>query len=409
MKALTFEYSIPKYLLTGALCRRWPQVLYSTLAPVQMREVEEPGLIGHEWVKIKPRLSGFCGSDLSIVKCHENLTLQPFSSFPFVMGHEVCGEIAEAGEAVEGFVPGDRVIVMPVLGCRQRRIDPPCRMCAQGRYQLCENFTEGDLPAGMFVGSISELPGFISEMGVAHAAQLFKVPEGVSDENAVLTEPFATTLTMVLANRIQPGETVMVIGHGVMGLCTVAALKALHPDVRILGVEIDPFHSEMARGMGVEEVLKPGGKQFYKRTAEMTGAKMYTPLMTRPILIGGVDRVFDAVGSTETVNTSLRILANGGTYNMLGIGEVKRVDWTPVWLKELILRGIYAYQQEEIEGKMVHDFELALGLFAEGKVDLSHLVTHRFTLDEWPKALDTALNKGREKAIKIVFTADLKG
>ena len=404
MKALTFEFSIPKYLLTGALCDRRPQVLTSALAPVQVREVEEPGLLGPDWVKLRPKLSGFCGSDLNIVKCHENLSLQPFASYPFVLGHEVCGEIAEAGEAVKGFKAGDRVVVMPALGCRQRGIYPPCRMCARGQFHLCENWTEGKLAAGMFVGNTAGVPGFISEMGVAHADQLYKVPDNVSDESAVLTEPFCTALHMVLGNRVEAGETVMVIGHGVMGLCTIAALKALYPEVRILGVEVDPYHSEVARSMGVEEVIKPGGKQFYKRVAELTGAKMYTPLMAGPILIGGVDRVFDAVGSTETVNMSLRILRNQGTYNMLGISPVGKVDWTPVWLKELTLRGIYAYAVDEIEGRKVHDFEMALKLFAEGKVDLTHLVTHRFTLDEWPKALDTALNKGREKAIKIVFT-----
>ncbi|MDD3718422.1 MAG: alcohol dehydrogenase catalytic domain-containing protein [Actinomycetota bacterium] len=404
MRALTFEYSIPKYLLTGALCDRHPQVLTSQLAPVRVREVEEPGLLGPDWVKVRPRLSGFCGSDLSIVKCHEDLTLQPFASFPFVMGHEVCGEIAETGDAVEGFAPGDRVTVMPALGCLQRGIDPPCRVCAEGRYGICENWTEGSLPAGMFVGNTAEVPGFISEMGVAHAKQLYKVPQGVSDENAVMTEPFATSLHMVVGNRVQPGETAMVIGHGVMGLCTIAALRALHPDVRILGVEVDPFHSGVARDMGVEEVIKPGGKHPYKRIAELTGAKMYKPLMAKPILIGGVDRVFDAVGSTDTVDFSLRVLAHAGTYNMLGISKVKKIDWTPVWLKELTLRGIYVYGNEEVGGRTLHDFELALDLFARGKADLSHLITHRFTLDEWPKALDTALNKGREKAIKIIFT-----
>jgi L-iditol 2-dehydrogenase len=404
MKALTFDYTIPRYLLTGALSDRWPQVLTSSIAPMQVREVEEPVLLGPDWVKVKPRLSGFCGSDLSIAKCHESLTLEPFSSNPFVVGHEVCGEIAEVGEAVEGLAPGDRVTVMPALGCLQRQIDPPCRMCAQGRYQLCENWTEGNLSAGMFIGSTQGLPGFISEMGIAHSAQVYKVPDKVSDENAVLTEPFSTPLTMVFNNHVQAGETALVFGHGVMGLCTIAVLRALHPDVRILGVEVDPFHSEVARGMGVEEVIKPGGKQFYRRIAELTGAKMYTPQMAKPILIGGVDRVFDAVGSTDTLNDSLRILANGGTYNLLGITQIKKIDWTPVWLKELIIKGIYAYQEEEIEGKRVHDFEMALDLFERGKVDLSHLITHRFTLDEWPKALDTALNKGREKAIKIVFT-----
>jgi len=404
VKALTFEMKIPAYLLTGALSGIRPQVVHSSWVPVKMREVEEPELIGPAWVTIKPRLSGFCGSDLGTVLCHESLTLEPFPSYPFVLGHEVCGDIAEVGEEVEGYTTGDRVVVMPVLSCSIRGIDPPCRMCAQGRYQLCENLTEGSLAAGMYVGSCTDTPGFISEMGVAHVSQLYKVPQGVSDENAVLSEPFSTALHMVIANPIAEGETVMVIGHGVMGLCTIAALKALHPDVRIIGVEVDPFHSEVARDMGVEEVIKPGGKKFYKRVAELTGAKMYTPTVTQPILIGGVDRVFDAVGSTSTVHSALRVLANGGWYNLLGIGKVKKIDWTPVWFKELTIRGIYAYQDDMIGGERMHDFALALRLFAEGKVDLSHLVTHRFSLDEWHKALDTAMNKGREKAIKIVFT-----
>ncbi|WP_287155168.1 alcohol dehydrogenase catalytic domain-containing protein [Candidatus Solincola tengchongensis] len=404
MKALVFEYNIPKYLLTGALARRWPQVLTTGLAPAGVREIEDPRLPGPEWVKVRPRLSGFCGSDLSIVLCRESLTLAPFSSFPFVIGHEVCGEIAEVGEAVEGFEPGDRVTVMPVLGCRQRGIDPPCPMCARGRYQLCENFTEGSLPAGMLEGNTAEVHGYISEMGLAHVSQIYKVPAGVSDENAVLTEPFATTLHMVLANRPQPGETVLVFGCGVMGLCTIAALRALCADVKVLAAEVDPFHSQVAREMGAEEVLRPGGKDFYRRVAELTGAKMHTPLLVKPLLVGGVDRVFDAVGNTETVHTSLRILKSGGWYNMLGIGEPKHIDWTPVWLKELTLRGIYAYQEEEWEGERVHTFALALRLFEEGKVDLSRLVTHRFRLEDYPRALEVALNKGKHQAIKVVFT-----
>ncbi len=404
MKALTFKMNIPAYLVAGALSGVRPQIVHSSWVPVQMREIEKPGLIGPEWVTVRPRLSGFCGSDLGTVLCHESLTLEPFPSYPFVLGHEVCGEIVDVGEAVEGFAAGDRVVVMPALSCRTRRIDPPCRMCARGRYHLCENITEGSLAAGMYVGSCADTPGFISELGVAHVSMLYKVPENVSDENAVLTEPFSTALHMVVANPVEKDETVMVIGHGVMGLCTIAALKALHPGVRIIGVEVDPFHSEIAKDMGVEEVIKPGGKQFYRRVAELTGAKMYTPTAAKPILIGGVDRVFDAVGSTSTVHAALRVIASGGWYNLLGIGKIKKVDWTPVWFKELIIRGIYAYQDETMDGKRMHDFELALELYAKGKVDLSHLVTHRFSLDQWHEALDTALNKGREKAIKIVFT-----
>ena len=404
MKGLTFEKKIVAYLLTGVLSGIRPQVVFSSWPPVQMREIEEPRLIGPDWVTIKPRLSGFCGSDLGTILCHESPTMEPFPSFPCVLGHEVCGDIAVVGDGVRDFSPGDRVTVMPVLGCEPRRIDPPCRMCAQGRYQLCENLTGGSLAAGMYVGICADAPGFISEMGVAHVSQLYKVPAGVSDENAVLTEPFSTALHMVIANPIQAGETVMVVGHGVMGLCTIAALRALHPDIRIIGVEIDPFHSEVAKDMGVDEVIRPGGKRFYKQVAELTGAKMYTPTITQPILIGGVDRVFDAVGSTASIHAALRVIANGGWYNLLGISKVKKIDWTPVWFKELTLRGIYAYQDDVVAGEKMHDFELALKLYAEGTVDLARLVTHRFTLDEWHKALDTAMNKGRERAIKIVFT-----
>ncbi len=403
MKAMTFELNIPVYLAVGALSSRRPEVLFSRWAPVQVREVPEPVLPGEDWVKIRPRLSGLCGSDLSIIRCHQSRTLQFVGSSPFVMGHEVCGEIIEKGGAVEGFEVGDRVTVMPHLACAARGIEPPCPMCASGRQQLCENFTVG-LEPGIHVGVSAAAAGYISEVGVAHVSGLYRVPEEVSDENAMLVEPFATCLHMVILNRLQGDETVMVTGCGMMGLGTIAALKALHPGCRIIAVEIDPFHSMIAREMGADEVVEPGGKEFYRRVADLTGAKMFTPLMARPILIGGVDRVFDTVGSTRTIDDSLRVLANGGWYNLLGIGMPGKIDWTPVWLKELTIRGIYCYQEEEWQGERVHDFELALRLFAEGKVDLSRLVTHRFSLHEWREALRVALSKGEHKAIKVAFT-----
>jgi len=404
LKALTFQYNIPQYLLTGLLDRRWPGVLFTRLAPVRMREIPEPELPGDEWVKIRPRISGLCGSDIAIVACHESLTMQPFASNPFVMGHEVCGDIVQAGPAVSGFEPGDRVTVMPMLGCTPRGIEEPCVYCASGRPQLCVNTTMGALPPGLFVGATAGVPGFLSEMGIAHVSQLYKVPDGVSDEAACLTDPFSNGLHMAFQNPIEPGETLMVVGCGVMGLATIAAMKAVHPDARVLAVEIDPFHSERALQLGAEAVIKPPiDKEFYRKVADMTDAKMFTPLMTQPLLIGGVDRVFDTVGSTETIDMSLRVLANAGWYNMLGIGEPKKIDWTPVWLKELTLRGVYGYQVEEQAPAREHDFEVALRLHAEGKVDLSDMVTHVFKLDEWPRALEVALHKGKYKAVKIAF------
>ena len=405
MKALTFKYDIPRYLLTGMLDRRWPRVLFSPIAPVQLREVPEPRLLGDEWVKIRPRISGLCGSDMGIILCHESLTMQLFASYPFVLGHEVCGEIAEKGAAVEGFEPGDRVTVMPMLACIARGIEPPCKACASGRPQICENWTEGRLKPGTIVGATAGVPGYISEMGMAHVSQLYKVPDGVSDEAACMSDPLSNGLHMAIQNPIEPGETLLVFGCGVMGLCTIAALRALHPKARLLAVEGSAHHAQVAREMGVEVVLSPPlKKEFYRRLADLTGARLFTPLLAKPILsCGGVDRVFDTVGTTETIEAGLRVLRGGGWFNLLGIGEPGKIDWTPVWFRELTIRGVFGYQTEEYEGAREHDFELALRLHAEGRLDVASLVTHKFALDDWKQGLDVALNKGKHKAIKVTF------
>lgn len=404
MKAVSFKYNVPAYLLTGLLDRRWKNVLFSRLAPVQLRDVPAPELPGDDWVKVRPRLSGLCGSDMGIILCHESLTLQPFASYPFVLGHEVCGEIVERGSGVEGIETGDRVVVNPMLGCLPRGIDPPCRFCAEDRTQLCVNFTEGRLAPGTIIGATAGVPGFLSECGVAHRSQLFPVPQGVSDEAAVLTDPFSNGIHMARINPVADGETLMVVGCGVMGTCAIAALKALHPGARLLAVESDPHNARIARDLGAEEVVAPPfDRAFYRKIADLTGARMHTPLMSKPLLIGGPERVFDTVGSTGTIEMSLRVLANGGWFNLLGIGAPKRIDWTPVWLKELTLRGVYGYEVTPGAFGDEHDYQIALRLHAEGKVDLAPLVTHKFALGDWHRALDVALNKGRHHAVKIAL------
>lgn len=405
VKALTFKLNTPLYLLTGALDRRWPKVLFSPIAPVRMRDVPQPELPGDEWVKIRPRLSGLCGSDMGIITCHESLTMQPFASYPFVLGHEVCGEIAEKGSAVGGFEVGDRVTVMPMLACPSRGIDSVCPRCAEGRPQLCENWTEGCLPAGTIVGATAEIHGYISEMGLAHRSQIYKVPDNMTDEQACMTDPVSNGLHMAVQNPIEPGEVLLVFGCGVMGLSAIAALRAIHPEARILAVEGLEFQAGLARDMGVEEVLPPKfDRKFYSRLAELTGSTAFFPMLTRPLLsCGGVDRVFDTVGTTETIEVGLRVLRGGGWFNLLGIGEPKKVDWTPVWFRELTIKGVFGYQTEHYQGSTEHDFEMALRLHSEGKLDVGHLVTHRFRLDQWREALEVALAKGPNKAIKIAF------
>ncbi|TET39072.1 MAG: hypothetical protein E3J65_04325 [Dehalococcoidia bacterium] len=125
MKAIQFKYSIPLYLATRYLVRPFPNFIALPWTPTQLREVPDPELPGPKWVKIKPMITGVCGSDMGIFACRESLTLAPFASYPFVVGHEVCGEIIELGNEVEGFEMGERVGICGVLGCTARAISPP--------------------------------------------------------------------------------------------------------------------------------------------------------------------------------------------------------------------------------------------------------------------------------------------
>jgi threonine dehydrogenase-like Zn-dependent dehydrogenase len=247
----------------------------------------------------------------------------------------------------------------------------------------------------------------MAEVGLAHESHLLHVPDGVSSEDVSMLDPFACALHMVLLNEARDDETVLVYGCGVMGLCTIAALRVMGFAGRILAVEPSPFHAETAKQVGADEVIDPtvGKDQVYTVVAERTGGKLHRPILSKPLLIGGVDRVFDTVGTSGSVDTSLRILANRGTFNLLGIGEPKGMDWTPVWLKELAIQGIYGYGTETYEGRRVHTFALTLELLADGKLDLARFVTHRFTLDQWRQALQVCMHKATHRAIKVSFVS----
>jgi L-iditol 2-dehydrogenase len=423
MNAIQLTVSIPRYVLTKAVGAVYPPVFWGPLAMLRYRDVPEPVLPGPRWVKIKTRYGGICGSDMHTILLKDSPALSAFVSSSFTLGHENVGTIAEVGDQVAGFAPGDRVVADPLLPCATRGIAEPCEFCQQGEFSLCQNFAAGDLSPGLSIGHCPETGGSWSPCFVAHQSQLFPVPESVSDENAALVEPFAGALHWVMRNFPDDGDTVLILGSGVVGLCTVAALRALGSGARVIVVAKYPFQGEMARRFGADEVIYLREGDYFRAVAEATGGKLYKPALGKRVLVGGADMVYECVGNEGSIDDALRFTRSGGTMVLVGLAAIpKRVDWTPIWLNELTVKGSVWGGTETFQGRRVRTFQLALDWMAEGRpfdlaqggpfdlaqgrLDLAPMVTHRFRLDDYRRALAVTADKGRHRVVKSVFAFD---
>ncbi len=403
MKAISFAAPIPTYLATqvaGRLSEGW---LVGPHACTRYADVATPDLPGEHWVRIRTRLGGICGSDLGIVGLEASPSTSPFSSFPFVIGHENVGTIDACGPAVRGFGIGDRVTVNPLLCCEPRAVSPPCDACATGHHSRCAHFTDGALPPGMFIGTTRALGGSWGEQFVAHESQLLRVPDAVSDASAVMTEPFACCVHAVRGAMPEPGQRVLVIGAGTMGLLMVAALKALAPECRVTVLARHPFQARYAEQLGATRTVMARG-DYLGELAEAAGTRLLKPILGRPIGIGGFDAVCVCISSTRGVEDAMRFARAGATIVLLGNASTLRgLDWTPLWIKELTFRGTLAYGSHGHGGASVSAFAEAAALIADGRAPVGGLVTHEFPLADYRAALHTARAKGPVESVKVVF------
>ena len=404
MKALEFSVNVPRFLALKALGRLRKELYYrGPLATVRLRDVPEPELPGPDWVKIKTLVCGVCASDMNLIFLRESPSASPFTAFPCVMGHEICGEIEEVGPAVDGLAPGEVVTVSPALTCVPRGINPICPACQAGLLHACENYARGGLSPGMFIGICPDTGGGFGPFLVAHQSQIFKLHPWMTPEEGALIEPLAVALHAVTTNLPEKGEEVLVIGGGVIGGLIVRSIRALSPGVVVTVADPSNFAAEISKKAGADHVVTGG--EIFEAAIKHTGAVRYKPMIGQDILMGGFNRVYDAVGHAGTLNTAMRCLAAGGTLSVVGLGPDVKLDLTPLWLKAQTMKGVYSFGMIEENGRKRHLFELALELAGSKKVNLANLVTHQFTLEEYEKMIEVNLNKEKHRAIKttIVF------
>ena len=349
------------------------------VGPLALRDIDPPELPGPSWVRVRPRLSGICGSDLATIDGTSSRWFEPIVSFPFTPGHEVVGELDD----------GRRVVVVPVLSCVARGVAPPCDACRAGRINHCERLAHGDLEPGLQCGFCESTGGGWSTSMVAHEEQLVAVPGEVTDEDAVLVEPTACAVHAAAQVDAQEGAggPVAVLGSGTLGLLTIAALRHTNPIRDLLATAKHPHQRALARELGADVVVEPGelDRAIRSRTGSM--------LLGSGQLTGGIGTVVDCVGSPESLAQALRITAPGGTIHVVGMPGVTTVDLTPLWQREVALRGTYAYRRE--------DFASALDLVRT--LHLGRLVSATYPLARYEDAIDHAAAAGRRGAVKIAF------
>jgi threonine dehydrogenase-like Zn-dependent dehydrogenase len=405
MKALQFSVSVPQYLALNLLGALNKSLFYSgPLATVKLVEMPEPLLPSPDWVKVKTLMCGFCGSDLNLIMLKESPTASPFSSFPCTMGHEICGEIAEAGGGVEGFREGDRIILVNQLGCVVRGIEPACKPCREGRPSNCENMAEGSLAPGMFTGICRDTGGGFAPFFIAHKSQLFKLPDGITVREATVFEPLGVSLQAVLENRPRDDDKVLVIGAGVIGNFVIQSIRALGCRCDITVAEPEPFAGEMAKKAGADKVVSG---DLIKQAIEVTGAQPYKPMIGKQVLMGGFDRIYDCVAGQSTLFAAMRALGTGGTLSMVGIGKDVKLDLTPLWLKLQTIKGAYSSGYVNYEGTRRHIFEIASDMVKQKKLSLEPLVTHTFRLEDYRSMIEVNLSKGKNKALKTAVSFQL--
>jgi threonine dehydrogenase-like Zn-dependent dehydrogenase len=238
----------------------------------------------------------------------------------------------------------------------------------------------------------------------AHESQLFPIPEEVSWDEAVLADPFSVSLHAVLKAPPAHGARTLVYGCGTLGLLTIAILRAVYPQAEVVAVARHGFQAELARAMGAHTVLRAGStNELIAAIGRLTGERLIKPRYGPPWLHGGIDVVYDTVGSAGTLTVGIRVARPRARIVITGVSRPKRFEWTPHYFKEIELVGSNAFGIEEFEGQRRHAFEAFFDLLDQGRLELPQLVTHRFALDSYVEALLVAHAKGRNRAVKVVF------
>jgi alcohol dehydrogenase len=329
-------------------------------------DVPDPKIIDPRDAIIRVDTVTICGTDLHILKGDV-----PAVQSGRVLGHEAVGTVVDVGSGVSALKPGDRVLASCISACGV------CRYCRQGQYGQCRG------GGGWILGHLVD--------GVqAHFARLpfadlstYKLPASVPDEAAVLLADILPTSyeVGVLNGRVQPADVVVVVGVGQIGLAAILTARLFSPS-HIIAVDPAESRLQAAKQFGADIVVKPEDN----------------PLEVVRAITGGLgaDVALEAVGVPETFELCASLVRPGGRVANIGVhGKPATLHLEDLWIRNVtITTGLVD----------TYSTPTLLAMVASGQLDLGHLVTHRFALDEFMEAYDVFGAPGRTGALKVVLS-----
>jgi threonine dehydrogenase-like Zn-dependent dehydrogenase len=386
-RALRYELNLARAGLQR-LGRRPARLLAG--GSVRLHPYELPEKPGPDWLIVRPRVAGICGSDVGVLTGHSSPYLAPLTGLPAYLGHEIVGAVDEANGP---WPRGTRVVVRPTLACRARGLEA-CRACAAGLEDLCERRDDSGLGPGTMLGYHGRLPGGWSTALVAPSYQLYPVPEAVDDFTAVLTEPLAIVLAAIRQADWPDVRRTLVIGAGTVGLLTTFALTLRGEGGEVWQTARHEHQARLARNLGARPIAS-------KDIEEWAGAARGRPLFgAPPYFPWGADLTVDTVGSPASFLQALAVTRPGGQVLLVGGLGAGHMDLAPAWTRRLQILGAWGYGPASERG-----FETTLEMLQDpaGSRLGSLLVTHAVPLSEWRRALALLFASKRE-AIKVVLT-----
>lgn len=328
---------------------------------VSLEEVPVPS-VGPWEVLVRVRAVGICGSDQRIYA-----ETSPARRRRFVIGHEIAGVVVAVGERVSEVALGARVGIEICIGCGI------CRHCKVGRVNLCEKLEEFGVT----------VDGGMTEFVAVPARNVHRLPPALSFEKAVLADPLACVIRGLEVIPVASGSWVTVLGPGQMGLLATQVIKRiLRARVIVVGTRADRL--AIARAMGADETVNV-------REGDPVAA-------VRELTDGGADFVYEAAGSAQALDQGIAMARKGGAVIMLTVHKRVQVDLEPAVRGELHLVGAICYSYRE--------YERALALLAEDRLDVGPLLRHTFPLAQAQEAFDFVLSRQGIKAILLVPEAE---